>query len=237
MLFRPAIGWNSTQTEELRMKLYSRPLSPYSSIVRCIAYYKKAPIKVVAPPPGFPIPEEFRSISPFNRIPVLITGSGLTIIEATVISEYLEEHFPEPVLLPADSRDRAVVRMAARIAELEILVPVMELFELVHTKSKDDARITKLFAKLEAGLREIEHRMGDGPYALGKQMTMADAWLTPIRFLFNHFRVMTRRSRMLEPFPKFDAYEQLIVQDPVLSLVWFEMTDALKVFLGELEAS
>ena len=79
--------------------------------------------------------------------------------------------------------------------------------------------------------------MGDGPYALGKQMTMADAWLTPIRFLFNHFRVMTRRSRLLEPFPKFDAYEQLIVQDPVLSLVWFEMTDALKVFLGELEAS
>jgi glutathione S-transferase len=154
-----------------------------------------------------------------------------------VIAEYLEERFPEPALLPPDSRDRAVVRMTARIAELEILVPVMELFELVHTKSKDDARITKLFNQLEAGLREIEHRMGHGPYVLGKQMTMADAWLTPIRFLFNHFRVMTRRSRLLEPFPKFDAYEQLIVQDPVLSLVWFEMTDALKVFLGELEAS
>jgi glutathione S-transferase len=58
------------------MKLYSRPLSPYSSIVRALAYIKDVPLKIIAPPPGFPIPEEFRAISPMNRIPVLITGSG-----------------------------------------------------------------------------------------------------------------------------------------------------------------
>lgn len=219
------------------MKLYSRPLSPYSSIVRCIAYYKKAPIKVVAPPPGFPIPEEFRAVSPFNRIPVLITGSGLTIIEASVIAEYLEEHFPEPSLLPADSRDRAIVRMTARTAELEVLAPVMELFELFYVKSKDDARISKLFKQIETGLTELEKAIGHGPYALGAEMTLADAWLTPTRFIFNNFRTMSGREDLLDPFPKFDAYQQLIVQDPVLSLVWYEMTDGLEVFLGELESA
>lgn len=217
------------------MKLYSRPLSPYSSIVRCIAYYKKAPIKVVAPPPGFPIPEEFRAISPFNRIPVLITGSGLTIIEASVIAEYLEEHFPEPSLLPADSRDRAIVRMTTRIAELEVLAPVMELFELFHLKSKDDARITKLFKQMEIGLTELEKVLSDGPYALGNEMTLADAWLTPTRFVFNNFRKISGRDDLLDAFPKFDAYQQLILQDSDLSLIWYEMSDGLKVFLGELE--
>lgn len=219
------------------MKLYSRPLSPYSSIIRSIAYYKQAPIKIVAPPPGFPIPEEFRAISPFNRIPVLITGSGLTIVEASVIAEYLEEHFPEPSLLPEDSRDRAIVRMTARTAELEVLVPVMELFELFFMKSKDDARISKLFKQMEIGLTEIEKRVGNGPFALGDQMTLADAWLTPTRFVFNNFRVVSGREDLLDPYPKFDALQQLIIQDPVLSLVWYEMTDGLKVFQGELESA
>ncbi|UXN64305.1 glutathione S-transferase family protein [Phyllobacterium sp. A18/5-2] len=219
------------------MKLYSRPLSPYSSIVRCIAYYKQAPIKIVAPPQGFPIPEEFRAISPFNRIPVLITGSGLTIVEAPVIAEYLEEHFPEPSLLPADSRDRAIVRMTARAAELEVLAPMMELFELIYLKSKDETRISKLFKQMETGLTETEKRLGHGPYALGEQMTLADAWLTPTRFIFNNFRKISGRENLLDPYPKFDAYQQLIVQDPVLSLVWYEMTDGLKVFQGELESA
>ena len=49
---------------ETVMKLYSRPLSPYSSIVRALAYIKDVPLKIIAPPPGFPIPEEFRAISP-----------------------------------------------------------------------------------------------------------------------------------------------------------------------------
>lgn len=219
------------------MKLYSRPLSPYSSIIRCIAYYKQAPIKVVSPPPGSPIPEEFRAISPFNRIPVLITGSGLTVIEASVIAEYLEEHFPEPPLLPADSRDRAIVRMATRATELEVLAPVMELFELLYLKSKDEPRVSKLFRQMEIGLAEVEKRLGQGPYALGDDMTLADAWLTPTRFVFNSFRQLADRPDLLDPYPKFDALEQRIVQDPVLSLVWYEMADGLKVFLGELESA
>ena len=112
------------------MKLYSRPLSPYSSIIRGLAYLKNQPLKIVAPPAGFPIPEEFRAISPLKRIPVLITGSGETIVESVVIAEYLEERFPEPALLPADPRDRALVRMFTRIVDLDVLAPATRLFEL-----------------------------------------------------------------------------------------------------------
>ncbi|MCX8280542.1 glutathione S-transferase family protein [Phyllobacterium sp. 0TCS1.6C] len=219
------------------MKLYSRPLSPYSSVIRCIAYYKNAPVKVVAPPAGNPIPEEFRAVSPFKRIPVLVTGSGLTIIEAPVIAEYLEEHFPEPAILPADSRDRAVVRMVARIAEQEVLVPVMQLFELLYFKSSDAKQISALYERMERGLAELEDRIGHGVFAHGDQLTLADAWLTPIRFVFNNFRQLSGRSDLLEPYPNFDAYEQRILQDPVLSVVWYEMTDGLKVFMKPLESA
>lgn len=220
---------------ETVMKLYSRPLSPYSSIVRALAYIKDVPLKIIAPPAGFPIPEEFRAISPMNRIPVLITGSGETIVESVVIAEYLEERFPEPALLPADSKDRALVRMFARITDLDVLTPAMKLFELHSVPKKNNAEIDVQFARLHHGLAAIEARMAQGPFALGDDISFADAWLTPTRFIFNNFRVMTGRHELLDAYPKFDAYEQIASQHPALSRVWGEMTDGLTMFLSELE--
>jgi glutathione S-transferase len=217
------------------MKLYSRPLSPYSSIVRALAYIKDVPLKIIAPPAGFPIPEEFRAISPMNRIPVLITGSGETIIESVVIAEYLEERFPEPALLPPDSKDRALVRMFTRIADLDVLVPTMKLFELHFVQRRNEAEIAAQFARLHHGLTAIETRMAHGPFALGDDISLADAWLTPTRFIFNNFRIMTGRHDLLDAYPKFEAYEQIALQHPALSRVWGEMLDGLKIFLSELE--
>lgn len=218
------------------MKLYSRPLSPYSSLVRTIAYYKDVPLKILAPATGFPVQDEFRDVSPFGRVPVLITGSGETILESTVIAEYLEERFPTPALLPTDAKDRALVRMFVRIAELEVLTPTMQLFELISAKHRDEKRIGDLFAKLERGLAVIESRMSAGPFALGEEPSFADAWLTPIRFIFNNFRVMTGRDDFLNPYPKFEAYEAIALQHPAFSRVWYEMEDGLKVFLANWKA-
>ncbi len=215
------------------MKLYSRPLSPYSSVVRGVAYIKDVPLKIMTPPPGFPIPEEFRRISPLNRIPVLITASGVTIVESSVIVEYLEERFPEPPLLPDDPKDKALVRMFSKIADLDILAPTMKLFELYSAAARDNESIEVHFGKLRHGLRAVEARMAFGPYALGDQLTLADAWLTPIRFIFNNFRVMTGRTDLLDAYPKFNAYESIATQHPALSRVWGEMADGLKVFLSE----
>jgi glutathione S-transferase len=217
------------------MKLYSRPLSPYSSIVRALAYIKDVPLKIIAPPSGFPIPEEFRAISPLNRIPVLITGSGETIVESVVIAEYLEERFPDPALLPEDSKDRALVRMFARITDLDVLTPTMKLFELHSLPQRNSAEIDAQFTRLHHGLAAIEARMAHGPFALGDEISFADAWLTPTRFIFNNLRVMTGRPDLLDAYPKFEAYEQIALQDPALSRVWGEMTDGTKIFLSELE--
>ncbi|PRD41095.1 glutathione S-transferase [Phyllobacterium phragmitis] len=216
------------------MKLYSRPLSPYSSIIRGIIYAKDLPVKLIAPPPGMPIPEEFRAISPTKRIPVLITGSGETLFEASVIAEYLEEHFPETPLLPADPKDRARVRIVARIAELDILAPSTQLFILHSMKERDDAVIAAELGKLRQGLSIVEERLSHGPFALGREMSFADAWLTPIRFIFNPLRKMTGLHDLLDPYPKFDACAHNAVQHPALSRVWDEMGDGLKAFQPDL---
>lgn len=73
------------------MQLYSRPLSPYSAFVRGVLYLKDLSFKPMNMP--YPFPADFGNITPLRRVPVLITSSGETLYEGTVIAEYLEDHF------------------------------------------------------------------------------------------------------------------------------------------------
>ena len=114
---------------------------------------------------------------------MLITGSGETLFEAAVIAEYLEDHYPEKAVLPGTPRERALIRLLARLAELEILGPAMKLFVLLGKSERDSATIEHLFEKLHTGLDVVESRLSDKSYATGDAPTLADCWLLPVRFI------------------------------------------------------
>src|SRR5690606_25541497 len=149
----------------ISMQLYTRPLSPYSAFVRGALYLKDLSFKPVTPP--YPLPADFGAITPLKRLPVLITNSGETLFEAAVIAEYLEDHYPEPSLLPGLPRERALIRLLARLSELEVLGPTMKLFILLSKPEKDTASIEQLFIKLDKGLRVLESRLSDRDFAIG----------------------------------------------------------------------
>lgn len=215
------------------MQLYSRPLSPYSAFVRGVLYLKDLPFKIVTP--SYPLPADFAEVTPLKRVPVLITGSGETLFEATVIAEYLEDHYPEIPLLPGTPRERARIRLLARIAEVDVLEPTMKLFILLNKPERDAASIEKLFAKQLAGLRVVESRLSDHlGYALSDTPTLADAWLLPVRFLMEPLKKLSGRTDLLEEFPLFDAYAAKATQNPALERVWNEMGDGLKAFMPHL---
>lgn len=214
------------------MKLYSRPLSPYSAFVRAVAYLKDVPVKLITLP--YPIPDDFGDITPLKRLPVLITGSGETLFEAAVIAEYIDERFPETPLMPEKARERALVRLMARVGEIEVLTPAMKLFIMLSQTHHDAAKVEKLRATLDRGLAIIEARLDDGPYATGAQPTLADAWLLPVRFIMEPLKKLTGDADLLAAYPKFDAYAQNARQNPALELIWDEMSDGLKAFKPEL---
>ena len=49
-------------------------------------------------------------LNPKAVVPTLV-HDGCTILESTVICEYLDEVFPEPALKPDQARDRAEMRL------------------------------------------------------------------------------------------------------------------------------
>lgn len=214
------------------MQLYSRPLSPYSAFVRGVLYLKELPFKPISLP--YPFPADFSHVTPLKRVPVLITGSGETLFEAAVIAEYLEDHFPETPVLPGTPRERALIRLLARVAELDVLGPAMKLMILLSKPEKDQASIDRLFAKLNTGLGVVESRMTDNDFALTDAPTLADAWLVPIRFLMEPLKKLSGKSDLLDAYPKFDTYAVKANQDPIFELITNEMSDGLKAFMPQL---
>lgn len=214
------------------MQLYSRPLSPYASFVRSVLYLKDLPFKPMNLP--YPFPADFGNVTPLRRIPVLITSSGETLFEAAVIAEYLEDHFPETSVLPGTPRERALIRLAARVTELEVLGPTMKLFILLSKQEQDKPTIDRLFDKLHTGLTIIEARISDKAYAVSDEPTLADCWLLPVRFLMEPLKKLSGKADLLDEFPKFDAYAAKAKQHRAFERVWNEMSDGLKSFMPQL---
>ena len=70
--------------------------------------------------------------NPMGGVPILELDDGTVIAETVAICRYFEETQPTPPLLGTDAKDRAVVEMWQRRMELELAVPIMQVFRNTH---------------------------------------------------------------------------------------------------------
>ena len=75
---------------------------------------------------------EFRRKNPLGTLPVLELDDGTFIAESVAICRYFEETQPQPPLMGTDARDRALVEMWQRRMELEVFVPITQVFRNLH---------------------------------------------------------------------------------------------------------
>jgi glutathione S-transferase len=212
------------------MKLYSLPLSPYSARVRGAVYAKKLDIQIIAPPEGWRQSEEFRQINPARRVPVLILKDGTALPESGVIVEYLEDAFPAVPLRPKNAKDLAQARLITNIADLYVMQAAMPIFFLLDVEKIDEQAVAAGFEKLDRGLTHLESLLRPDSYAQGDRISIADVWLTPVRFTLDGLIGFAKRPDLLERHPAIAGYTDVIKRDPALSRVWQEMTDGLKAF-------
>jgi glutathione S-transferase len=214
------------------MKLYSLPLSPYSARVRGAIYAKNLPVEIVPPPAEWRSSSEFRLLNPAGRIPILILDDGTALPESGVILEYLEDVFPEPSLRPKDARDLARVRLIATVADLYVMQAAMPIFLMIDTGTPDQDALTAQFEKLDAGLAHLDGMLRPGTYAHGERISLADLWLTPVRFTLEGLQNFAKRPDLLERHKAVAAYGDVAKREPVLSRIWQEMTDGLSLFFA-----
>ncbi|HEY0989619.1 MAG TPA: glutathione S-transferase family protein [Kofleriaceae bacterium] len=122
---------------------------------------------------------EFRKKNPLALLPVLELADGRVLRESMAICRYVEELHPEPNLFGADPWERAQIEQWNRHAELELLLPIAQVFRNTHAFWAGRIKQAPEYGEI---LREtvlsrfdwIERELAQRPYLAGPRFTVAD---------------------------------------------------------------
>ena len=116
-----------------RVQIIGSYLSPYVRKVLVVLDLKGISYEIDPIVPFFGN-DRFSQISPVRRIPVLIDDQA-TLADSSVICQYLEDHYPQPMLYPANIVDRAHARWLEEYADSRMgEVFIWQLFNQVAIK-------------------------------------------------------------------------------------------------------
>jgi len=164
------------------MTLFSRGDDPHSHRVRIVLAAKSLEARVVECDPAHP-PEDLIDLNPFQSVPTLV-DRDLVVYGTGIITEYLDERFPAPALLPGDPAGRAQARVALHRIDQDwyALVPALE-----GSERRDEQRARRLM--LEAVLAS-EPLFRVKPWFLSDQFSLLDAAVAPILWRLSRWRVV-----------------------------------------------
>jgi maleylacetoacetate isomerase len=139
--------------------------------------------------------DEYRAINPQMLVPFFDDGK-LATGQSMAIMEYLEETYPEPPLLPATEPLRSKVRAFCNIISCDIqplnnqrtLTYISEVLGASDRQRKEWYRHW-IATGFEAAERLSVSFAHEGPYAFGKQVSLADAMLVPQMYNARRFNV------------------------------------------------
>jgi glutathione S-transferase len=170
------------------MKLYQSASSPNSRRVRIFLAEKRLSIPFVTVDlgKGEQHSEAYRTINPRRVVPTLVLEDGTAIGEVPAICRYIEEANPEPALLGDTPKEKALVAMWERRAELEGFAAVMEAIRNSAPGLKgraiagphDYEQIPELAERSKLRVKNFfaafDDRLGATPFVAGERFSVAD---------------------------------------------------------------
>ena len=128
--------------------------------------------------------EPYLKRNPAGQLPCLELDDGTYLAEILPICEYLEEKYPQPILIGATPEERARTRMWLRRIDLNIVEPMANGFRYAEGLAlfKDRIRVIPQAADdLKAIAREklawLDGLMNGNEWIAGDRFTLADVFL------------------------------------------------------------
>ncbi|MEO8999317.1 MAG: glutathione S-transferase family protein [Rhodanobacter sp.] len=169
----------------MTLKLYAHPFSSYSQKALIALYENGIPFEWRLLSHENPqVLEEFTALWPLQRFPVLVDGSR-TVVEASVIIEYLDLHHPGPVrLVPADAKDTLEVGMMDRFFDNYVSTPLQKIVaDRLRPEVERDARgVADARTMLDTAYRWLDKHMARREWAAGDRFSLADCGAAPFLF-------------------------------------------------------
>lgn len=125
--------------------------------------------------------------NPLGKVPCLLMEDGTALYDSRVIVEYLDTMSPVGKLLPPNGRERADVKcweaLADGVLDAAVLVRLERTLRPQELQSED--WIHRQMVKVQAGLAEMSHKLGESPFCCNHHYSLADVavgcalgWLT-----------------------------------------------------------
>lgn len=105
--------------------------------------------------------DDYRKVSPFSQVPSLMLDDGTTLTESRAICTYFEGVFPEPNLMGADPKEKALIEMWDRRVELMLFIQFATWFRNTHPAMAplEVPQLPEVGAKAEKGARAMAKRI------------------------------------------------------------------------------
>ena len=140
--------------------------------VRLVLAAKGVTYDFIAVDPTKP-PEDLVDLNPYHSVPTLVERD-LVLYAASVVSEYIDERYPHPPLMPIDPLSRARLRLAMLRIEHD-WVPHVQAMQLGNKTQSDAAR-----KRLNELLVQSVPLFKASKFFLNNEMSLADCAIAPI---------------------------------------------------------
>src|SRR5260221_11163838 len=170
------------------LKLYHAAGSPNPRRVRIFLAEKGLTVPLVAVDlgKGEQHSEAYRAINPRRVIPTLVLADGTAIGEVPAVLRYLEEANPQSPLLGSTPKEKALITMWERRAELDGFAAVMEAVRNnaaglkgralsgPHDYEQIPALVERSKSRVKNFYADFNARLAEVPFVAGEHFSVAD---------------------------------------------------------------
>ncbi len=157
---------------------------------------------------------DYRAMNPNGLVPVLRDGD-LVMFESSAILRYLGSRYGRFPFWPEDPVARGPIDMWAEWAKTTLVrdfnIPVFWAVVRTPASKRDPAALAAGLAQLDRSLDILEGQLGDGPWVMGPDLTLADIVCGHV--LYRYFTIdIARRAR-----PALEGYYQRLTDRPAFA--------------------
>ena len=177
--------------------------------------------------------DEMLTESPMGKVPFLRTLKGV-LSESQVLTEFIEDSWPEPPLYPRDNFARARCRELIEHIELHVELPARRLYvEAFFGGTVSEETRKEVALLLEKGLRSLARLVRFSPFIGGDSFTHADcaAWVH-LPLVSQATRKIYERDFVDEFLPQAKAYLKLVGERPHAQKVNDDRKTAMDAYMS-----
>lgn len=176
-------------------------------------------------PFGESVPEYYRELNPFGRVPTLV-DDGFVVYETTAITRYIDEAFPGKGLQPAEAKLRARMNQIIAVADSYAYWPMVRevfaqrVFSPATGHSADEKTIAEGLEKSASALAALNRLLAGGAFLVGGRLSLADLHLGAMVAYFvmadEGAAELARHDRLATWWASMSAWPSLLASDPGL---------------------